>query len=227
MADINFQAVVFDMDGVIFDSEKKVIECWREVADRYHIPDIADACGHCLGLNRQATRAYMLGRYGQDFPYDSYKQEMSELFHKRYGGGRLPLKPGVGELLEFLKKNQIKVALASSTRREVVYQELGDADLLKYFDQVICGDMVKRSKPEPDIFLKACEELGVKPELAYAVEDSPNGLRSAKCAGLHPIMVPDLAPVTEELEQISEVVLSSLLEVRNYLFKVIRDIRDV
>lgn len=213
---MNFQAVVFDMDGVIFDSEAKVVECWQVVADKYSIPDIEDACRHCLGINRDATRAYMLEAYGQDFPYDEYKREMSDLFHKRYGNGRLPVKAGVREILSWIKEHGIKIALASSTRRAIVEAELKAAGLYDYFDKVICGDMVEKSKPAPDIFLKACNELGVRPCDAYAIEDSYNGVRSAQSAGLKCIMVPDLVPATDEMRELAERVLPDLMAVVEY-----------
>lgn len=213
---MNFQAVVFDMDGVIFDSEAKVVECWQVVAEKYGIPDIEDACRHCLGINRDATRAYMLEAYGQDFPYDEYKREMSDLFHKRYGDGRLPVKAGVREILSWIKEHGIKIALASSTRRAIVEAELKSAGLYDYFDKVICGDMVEKSKPAPDIFLKACNELGVRPCDAYAIEDSYNGVRSAQSAGLKCIMVPDLVPATDEMRELAERVLPDLMAVVEY-----------
>lgn len=213
---MNFQAVVFDMDGVIFDSEAKVVECWQVVADKYGIPDIEDACRHCLGINRDATRAYMLEAYGQDFPYDAYKREMSDLFHERYGDGRLPVKAGVREILSWIKEHGIKIALASSTRRAIVEAELKAAGLYDYFDKVICGDMVEKSKPAPDIFLKACNELGVRPCDAYAIEDSYNGVRSAQSAGLKCIMVPDLVPATDEMRELAERVLPDLTAVMVY-----------
>ena len=127
------------------------------------------------------------------------------------------MKPGVVELLTFLKEERKKIALASSTRRPTVVNQLKNAGILDFFDQVICGDMVERSKPAPDIFLKACEELGVKPECAYAIEDSYNGIRAAYAGKLHPIMVPDLLPETAEMRKKAEVVLPSLLEVISYL----------
>ena len=212
-----FDAVIFDMDGVIFDSEKLVMACWKVVADKYQIPDIEDACRECLGINAAATVEKMHARYGADFPYETYKKEMSELFHSQFDNGRLPMKPGVVELLQALKANNKRIALASSTREAIVKQELRDAGILQYFDQVVCGDMVKRSKPAPDIFEKACECLGVSVKRAYAVEDSYNGIRSAHAAGLHAIMVPDLAEETREMEQLTECILPSLHDVRDYL----------
>ena len=200
-------AVVFDMDGVIFDSEKLVVECWVETANRYGVVGVEKMCKECLGLNRLAAKEKFLKHYGQDFPYDSYKQEMSDLYHKRAREGALVMKPGVVELLTFLKENDIKIALASSTRKQVVTWELTYAGIIDYFDEIVCGDMVSKSKPDPEIFLKACELLEVEPHEAFAIEDSYNGIRAAYAGGLRPIMVPDLA----------EVILPSLIEVISYV----------
>lgn len=212
-----YEAVIFDMDGVIFDSEKMVIICWKEVADKYHIKNIEYACRQCLGSNKEAAKARFLEIYGQDFPYDTYKAEMSALFHERCSGGKLDLKPGVKELLSYLKNNGKIIALASSTREQVVRQELTDAGISHYFRELVCGDMVARSKPYPDIYVKACECIGVNPEKAYAIEDSYNGIRSAAAGGLRPIMVPDLAQPTKEMEELAEVILPSLTDVGEYL----------
>jgi len=215
----DFKAVVFDMDGVIFDSERLVIACWKVIADKYEVPEIEVVCRECLGVNATETKQKFLNHYGQDFPYDAYKSEMSKLYHDKYDGGRLPMKKGVTELLQYLKEAGVKVALASSTRRAVVEQELTDAGIIKYFDVVIGGDMVTRSKPEPDIFLKACEELGVSPEEAFAIEDSYNGIRAAAAGKLRPLMVPDLMEPTEEMKELAEQIFADLLEVKSYISK--------
>lgn len=214
---ILYKAVVFDMDGVIFDSERAVMQCWKEVASAHNIPDIEKAVLACTGTTMVRTREIMLNLYGADFPYDEYARESSAIFHSRYDGGRLPMKPGVKELLTFLKEHDKKIALASSTRRQVVTDELRDAGIIEFFDRIICGDMVNRSKPAPDIFLKACEELNVSPSDSYAIEDSYNGIRAAHAGGLHPIMVPDLLPADEEMQTLAETVLPSLTSVMEYL----------
>ena len=214
---ILYNAVVFDMDGVIFDSERAVMQCWKEVASRHNIPDIEKAILACTGTTMVRTREIMLNLYGADFPYDEYARESSAIFHSRYDGGRLPMKPGVKELLTFLKERGKKIALASSTRQQVVTNELRDAGIIEYFDRIICGDMVSRSKPAPDIFLKACEELNVSPSDSYAIEDSYNGIRAAHAGGLHPIMVPDLLPADEEMQSLAEIVLPNLTSVIEYL----------
>lgn len=212
-----YKAVVFDMDGVIFDSERAVLYCWQELAEKYHIEHIEEAVIACTGTTMVRTREIMLERYGSDFPYDLYAKEASQMFHAKYDGGKLPMKPGVVELLTYLKENGKKVALASSTRKQTVINELRDAGILEYFDAVICGDMVQKSKPEPDIFLKACEELHVLPEEAYAIEDSFNGIRAAHTGGLRPIMVPDLLQADAEMKERAEIILESLLLVKEYL----------
>ncbi|CDC39591.1 hAD hydrolase family IA variant 3 [Butyrivibrio sp. CAG:318] len=214
---ILYKAVVFDMDGVIFDSERAVMQCWEEVASRHNIPNIEKAILACTGTTMVRTREIMLNLYGADFPYDEYARESSAIFHSRYDGGRLPMKPGVKELLTFLKEHDKKIALASSTRQQVVTDELRDAGVIEYFDRIICGDMVSRSKPAPDIFLKACEELNISPSDSYAIEDSYNGIRAAHAGGLHPIMVPDLLPADEEMQSLAEIVLPSLTSVMEYL----------
>ena len=214
---ILYKAVVFDMDGVIFDSERAVMQCWKEVASRHNIPDIEKAILACTGTTMVRTREIMLNLYGADFPYDEYARESSVIFHSRYDGGRLPMKPGVKELLTFLKERGKKIALASSTRQQVVTDELRDAGIIEYFDRIICGDMVSRSKPAPDIFLKACEELNISPSDSYAIEDSYNGIRAAHAGGLHPIMVPDLLPADEEMQSLAEIVLPNLTSVKEYL----------
>ena len=215
------KAVVFDMDGIIFDSERLVIDCWKVVAEKYAIPDIEEACNECLGVNGVETKEKFLKRYGQDFPYDAYKSEMSKIYHDNYDGGRLPMKIGVVELLQYIKEMGLKVALASSTRSEVVTQQLKDAGILNYFQVVVGGDMVTRSKPQPDIFLKACEELGVAPEESFAIEDSYNGIRAAAAGHLRPLMVPDLMPPTSEMQNLSEGIFDTLLDVKGYLKEIL------
>ena len=214
---ILYKAVVFDMDGVIFDSERAIMQCWKEVASRHNIPDIEKAILACTGTTMVRTREIMLNLYGADFPYDEYARESSAIFHSRYDGGRLPMKQGVKELLTFLKERGKKIALASSTRQQVVTDELRDAGIIEYFDRIICGDMVSRSKPAPDIFLKACEELNISPSDSYAIEDSYNGIRAAHAGGLHPIMVPDLLPADEEMHSLAEIVLPNLTSIMEYL----------
>lgn len=212
-------AVVFDMDGVIFDSENAVLGCWRILSEKYNIPDVEKNIRLCIGTTKVKTKEIMQNAYGEEFPYDKYALECSVMFHEKYDNGNLPMKAGVEELLSFLKSKNIKIALASSTKRQTVLNQLEWAGILKYFDAVVCGDMVEHSKPAPDIFLKACEELKVLPEKAFAIEDSYNGIRAAAAGHLRPIMVPDVLPATEEMYTLAEWVMEDLLKVKEYFEK--------
>ena len=214
---MNYEAVVFDMDGVIFDSERAVMNCWLELAQKYDIKDIEKPYFACVGTTMTRTREIMLETYGEDFPYDEYARESSLMYHEKYDGGKLLMKPGVIELLSYLKGKGKKIALASSTRRETVTNQLRGAGIIDYFDVIICGDMVARSKPAPDIFLKACQELGVSPENTYAIEDSYNGIRAAHAGQLRPIMVPDLLEADDEMRGMAECVCDNLNDVIDYL----------
>lgn len=216
---MNMKAVIFDMDGVIFDSERLVLEGWLELGKKYGIPDIHKVFPKCIGSNAVASKQIFLDYYGEDFPYDTYKQETSADYHAKYDGGRLPMKRGIKELLQFLKENGYHIGLASSTRYEVVRQQLEDAGILPYFETLTCGDMVKKSKPEPDIFLKAAETLGVNPQDCIVIEDSYNGIRAASRACMFPIMVPDMIAPDEEMKQLAKAIFSDLHEVRDFLSK--------
>lgn len=213
----DFDAVIFDMDGVIFDSERAVMDCWIELSEKYNLKDIEKNYLACIGTTVIKTREIMMDAYGESFRYDDYAKEASVMFHERYDDGRLPMKEGVREILDFLRQNGKKIGLASSTRKQSVVSELKAAGIYDCFDEIITGDMVSKSKPEPDIFLLACERIGVAPERAYAIEDSFNGIRSAHRAGMKPIMVPDLLPANDEMQELAEKVVDNLSEVINYL----------
>lgn len=212
------KAVVFDMDGVIFDTEPLVMKVWEELGKIHHFDHVKKVCYECLGTNRETSKRIFLKHYGEDFPYDEYAKESSVIYHERYDGN-VPLKPGVHELLTYLKDNQYRLALASSTRAYTVKLQLKNAGLIDYFEAIITGDMVTASKPDSMIYLKACEAIHVKPEETYAIEDSYNGIRSAYNARMRSIMVPDLKAPDGEMEEKSTVILKDLYEVMDYLKK--------
>ena len=211
--------VIFDMDGVIFDSERLLLDCWKVVADRYGIEGIEETLALCLGVNVNVSRQIYFDRYGPDFPLDDYKVETRALFRAQCPNGHPPVKPGAEELLSWLSDRGVPLALASSTSTEIVRMELENAGLLDRFTVVIGGDQIVRGKPEPDIFLAAAEALGAEAADCYVIEDSFNGVRAAHASGAHTLMVPDIVPPDGEMEEKAEAILSSLEEVRAYLDK--------
>ena len=213
----SISAYIFDLDGVIFDSERAVFNEWKLISEKYGFPNLEVPYMKCIGVNATACRQIFLDYYGEDFPYDEYCDERRKNFREKYGHGKLPLKPGVKELLQHLKQNGFRVAIASSTRTQTVREELRDAGLLDYFDEIVGGDMVERSKPAPDIFLKAAEALGASPEECCVIEDSYNGIRASCAAGMFPVMVPDMLPPDDEMREKAGLILNNLTELKDLI----------
>ncbi len=211
-------AVIFDMDGVIFDSEQAYIDIYRELLTRDGITFIEQACIDAIGANWLRTREIWHEYYGDAFDFEPYHAEARAILTKK----SFPLKPYVHEIFDHLKAQEVPIALASSTREESVMRMLSEAELVKNFDAIICGDMVSHSKPHPEIFLTAAERLSAAPADCYVIEDSYNGIRCAHNAGMHPIMVPDILQPDDEIRGLAEVVLPNLHEVIPYLEKAMR-----
>ncbi|MGN0401616.1 MAG: HAD family hydrolase [Acetatifactor sp.] len=210
------KTVVFDMDGVLFDSERLCQDSWLVVAKESGLPGMEEIFPRCIGLNANDSRQVVLDAYGQDFDYEGFRQRASVWFWEFIEKNGLPVKTGVRELLNWLRDHKWTVGLASSTRRSSVEKCLESAGITEYFQEIITGDMVEHSKPLPDIYLLACRKLGKKPEESYAIEDSPNGIRSAHAAGMHPLMVPDMIAPDEEMRNLSERVFENLYEIIGY-----------
>ncbi len=208
------KAVIFDMDGVIFDSERLYMECCREAAEIFGVEDIDSTVYACIGLTTEKTHELYRNKYGEDFPLDDFWREATGRFAKKAKGGLLPVKKGARELLEMLYREGIPAVLASSTKTETVIRELIAADLFGYFKSIIGGDMVTKSKPEPDIFLLAAKRAGFAPEECIIIEDSFNGIRAARAAGGYVIMVPDLKQPDEEISSLADDIKQSLDDVR-------------
>lgn len=210
-------AIIFDMDGVLFDTERVSCECWEEVGAAMRLGDLSEGIRGCVGLNRNDAEILMHRLYGEDFPFDEFRETVHALMRQRFLEEGIPLKEGVREILEYLTQNGYIIGIASSTSKKAVMDHLDKTGLSGYFRAVITGDMVEHSKPNPDIYLKACEELGVTPANAVAIEDSPNGIRSAYRAGMKPVMVPDLIEPTPEIEAMLYGKFYSLLDVLDYI----------
>ncbi len=213
------EAVVFDMDGVLFDTERLYVDAWKEAAVRMQLPGdkIEKTIHSCVGLNNTDTRALFLGEYGEEFPFEEYIALTRALFHETVERDGLPVKPGVREILDYLKNAGCRIALASSTSKKSVQSHLQTAGIEEYFEALVTGDMVEHSKPDPEIFRRACEAVCVKPENAIAIEDSYNGIRSAHGAGMMAVMVPDLLMPTPEIEKLLYAKCTSLFEVMDLI----------
>lgn len=217
VGNMDLKTIVFDMDGVLFDTERLCMDSWIAIAENWDIDDMEMVFRQCIGLNGNDTKALVLNHYGQDFPFDDYRKRASEWFWKDVEENGLPIKKGVKEILSYLKEAGYKIGLASSSKQEAVISHLEQAKIRDYFSVMVTGDMVEHSKPQPDIYLMACKKLGVEPGEAYAIEDSPNGIRAAHAAGMKPIMVPDMIAPDDEMKNLSFMICEDLLAVREYI----------
>ncbi len=211
------KAVIFDMDGLMIDSERVTYnEYVKKLAQLGHHDFTEELYRNCLGKNKQGICQVFIDHYGQDFPmtevWDDVHVWIDESL-RQY----VPKKKGLVELLEYLKANNYKTIVATSSGRARVDEILKNADLTKYFDDTICGDEVTHGKPHPEIFLTACQKLDVKPEEALVLEDSEAGILAAYDGRIDVICVPDMKyPEPQFVEKVIKIV-DSLDEVIDYL----------
>lgn len=196
------RAVIFDMDGLMFDTERVFVDAWNYAGEKLGIGKAGYMVLKTLGLNVNMSREVWTAEFGDRHDEKAIRKYAGEYLKGYYDKNKVSVKKGLYKLLKYLKMNNYKLAVASSTPRRDVEAHLKDAGVFEYFQAVVCGDMVTQSKPEPEIYLKACSLIGEKPENCYALEDSRNGLLSAYRAGCKPIMVPDLWKPDEEILKI-------------------------
>ena len=210
-----FSAFVFDMDGLIFDSERIVQRSWNMAGQELKLGNVGEHIYNTIGMNRKSRRKYYQENIREDYPFDEFQALTRKYFFEIVENEGLPMKKGVVEILEFAKANHIKIALATSSSRDYAMKCLNDAGIANCFDGIVCGDMVKNSKPDPEIYLRACELVDVNPKNALAFEDAPAGIRAAVAAGMQVVMVPDLVQPTEEIEKMLWAKWESLEEYKN------------
>lgn len=188
------KAVVFDMDGVLLDTEKIYRMHWKKAGREFGKTEaqMDHVCRLIAGGTTDHTRQVFAEEFGEDFPYMECRKLTYEMMEKYISEHGIDLKPGVIKTLEHLKENRLKIAVATSTREELARERLRMTGIYDYFDELVYSNMVARGKPNPDIYLKACEMLGVAPGDAIGVEDSINGVKACHAAGLYTVMVIDL-----------------------------------
>jgi HAD superfamily hydrolase (TIGR01509 family) len=210
----DLKAVVFDMDGLLLDTERISLETFVAACREYCFePDLA-VYHRCIGTNSIKTKEILIQGYGPAFPYDAVNALWREKYNKAVLEQSVPLKPAVVELLRYLDQNQIKKAVVTSTRQDIAVRELRNAGVLNYFEFVLGGDQIASGKPHPEIYQKACRNLGLPPQRCLALEDSDNGVRSAASAGLQVIQVRDLIEPSAEVRALGHPVVDSLAEVQ-------------
>lgn len=187
------------MDGLILDTEKLLVKYWVQAANEAGFPMERE---HALGIRSLARKfavPHLQGIFGEDFDYVKIRSRRMELMKEHLALHGLETKPGITELLDYLDEKKIPAAIATATDIERTRDYLGKVGLLGRFSKIVCAAMVENGKPEPDIYLYAAQQLGLPANECLALEDSPNGVRSASSAGCITVMVPDLTQPDEEL----------------------------
>jgi len=205
-------AVVFDMDGLLFDTEKLYGQAILTAADELGVEMTTEVFLRFIGTPWAHNRRQMLEAYGEAYPAEELRVAWMRHF-KLLVAGNLDLKPGVAALLDLLDELGLPRAIATSSGHSTVDHHLAEHGLTGRFHHVVAAGDYANSKPAPDPFLKAAEQLGVNPRHCLALEDSPNGVRSAASAGMMMVMVPDLIQPPDEIRNLCAAVAKSLLDV--------------
>jgi beta-phosphoglucomutase family hydrolase len=210
-------AVIFDMDGVLIDSERISLKCYQEVLKDYEYKIDEKIYVKLIGRNVNGIKEALQKEFGDDFPFDDIYKKKSQLALETTNKNGVIIKPGVHELLDYLNKENYKIAVATSTRRERALQLLEEAKIKEKVNYVVCGDQVENSKPDPEIFLRAAEGLNVEPEKCIVIEDSDAGITAAHAAKMTGIHVPDMKLLEDETNKLAFKICKNLNEVKDLL----------
>ncbi len=211
-------AVVFDMDGLILDTEIIYQRAWTQAAlslgydcdDDFYLQT-------CVGRTIEACESALTRRFGEDFPLEDFRRLWQQLWRRDVERQGIPLKPGLLDLLAFLDQRRIPFAVATSSDMAFTSFSLAAAGLQDRFACIITGDQIQNSKPAPDIYLEAARRLSVSPAVCVALEDSEAGAQAAAAAGMRVLLIPDLKQPTAAGRQAASYVLASLHEAAQVL----------
>jgi len=210
---MSISAIIFDMDGLMFDTEKIGLEAFQKAALQYGYVDTQGTFLRMIGRNVRDADRILLEDFGADFPVTAVRTERLSLLEAMRRENGIPMKDGLMDILHFLKNRGMDLAVASSSDRSVVMQNISAHTLEQYFAVVVCGDEVTVGKPDPEIFLKAAHKLGVLPSECLVLEDADAGIRAAHAAGMTPLLIPDILEPSDDIRALAYATLKSLKDV--------------
>ena len=211
------KAIIFDMDGLMIDSERVTFECYQERLKDMNLTMDEEFYKTLLGKPIKGIYQRFYDVYGNDFPIENVIQDVHQLMAERFETEGVPVKKGLVELLHYLNDNNYKTIVATSSNRDRVDKILAQAKITEFFDDSICGDEVTKGKPNPEVFLKSCQKLGVNVDEAIVLEDSEAGIQASYDANIKVICIPDMKYPEKQYEEKTFKILKDLTEVTVYL----------
>lgn len=210
---MKFEAAIFDMDGLLLDTEQVCLEVFEQACHSVGIPFLRDVYLSVIGRNAAGIEETLKAGYGPELDYPVLHKEWRKRYDAIVKHQAIPVKEGVVELLQWLKQNRIPTAVATSTQKDIASIKLRLAHLDHYFDSLTTGCEVTHGKPDPEIYLLAAKRLGVNPKQCIAFEDSNNGVKSAMSAAMITFQIPDLVEPSAEIRQLGHRIRPSLTTV--------------
>ena len=212
-------AAIFDMDGLLLDTERLLVRFWCEAANELGFPMQPHHALHLRSLSGPYAAVYLRRQFGESFDHKAVRDRRREKMNEYFLRHPIPVKPGAAELLGWLRGHGIHTAVATATDETRAARYLTETGLLPLFDEICCAPNVPRGKPMPDVYLSACRKIGQPPSSCLALEDSPNGVLSAWRAGCRVILVPDQTAPDPQLLPLLWGTAGSLMGVRDLLIE--------
>jgi len=214
--EFKIKLVIFDMDGVLFDTERLSKELYARAFMKFKYRMNDAIFESTIGMSIKKTSEILKEFYGSQFPFGEIREEKLRMERELISLKGVSLKEGLHELLDYLRQIKLKMALATSSGKRRAKLLLGSSGIREYFDAITCGDEIEKSKPEPDIFLETARKVNCKPENCVVLEDSRSGITAAYRAGMLPIMIPDVIEPEKEVEKMLFKKFNNLMEVKDY-----------
>ncbi|MDA3886966.1 MAG: HAD family phosphatase [Candidatus Delongbacteria bacterium] len=204
-----YDAIIFDMDGLLLATENICWECFRSACKQFNYDPDFNIYKRIIGRSTTEGNKILSEALKDFIPYEEVNPIWNKNYHDAIANNPIPLKKGVREFLEYVSKLDLKLAVATSTGYDLAVKKLKNTDLYKYFEFVVAGDQVKNSKPDPEIYLTAADKLRVEPKNCLAFEDSDNGTKAAHSAGMTIIQIPDIVEVSDEVRSLGHMIVES------------------